>query len=505
MGKKEKLLSALLGMVVTIVLVMPVFASTTDGTIDSTSKWAWGSKIGWLNFGNSGGNVHVTDSALTGSVWNDLYGWIKLNPSTSGVTNNAEGVLSGYAWGDNIGWINFSGVTISASGVFAGTASGTNTGIINFSCVNCSVVTDWRPASARGSGAVTPPSGGTAIPVSSAPAPSLPPPVASSTTSTPVLPASTVSTATSTPPAEPIVKPLAKPSPLAQVVESVVDTVKQAELQVLETLKKISGSFTKQFSKIKLPVIPIAKVFDRVKLWMPYLFKEEPFKKVPIETFVAKVTPPSLTGKWEYLDPEPTQRFVFAPLPKDFIALASKFPEVGNTFKRVGINRMSDIEKMKSVQMYLPGLTRAVGLLAPKLDITKPDSAKGIPVADMTQSVKDKIPQEVIFAKAGGQMVDFKIALSLTAKGRAEQKISTISGKPLQLTVKPGKPVKRVRGFVVFRSKKPQVRAEIQLKNLVSSLVFAEPALAYEQQVEVPTEEKLVLLEFEYTDPDGDG
>ena len=482
----------LLGMTAIIVFVIPVFASTTDGTIDATSKWAWGSKIGWLNFGNSGGNVHVTDSALIGSVWNDLYGWIKLNPSTSGVTNNAEGVLSGYAWGDNIGWIDFSGVTISVSGVFAGTASGTNTGIINFSCTNCSVVTDWRPASSR---AVSAPSGGVALPVNLSPA---------------IAPATTVEeiviTTTTQPSIQPVAKLPAPPkiSPIAKVVESII------QLPVVDKLKELMGDLVTELSKLQLPefelpIIPIAKIYDRIKLWTPYFFKEEPLKKVPIETFVAKVTPPSLTGQWEHLDPKPTQRFVFAPLPKDFSALASKFPEVGNTFKRVGINRMSDIEKMKSVQMYLPGLTRAVGLSAPKLDITKPDSVSGVPVADMTQSAKDKIPQEVVFAKAGGQMVDFKIALSLTAKGRAEQKIRTISGKQLQLTVKPSKPVKRVRGFIVFRSLKPQVRAEIELKNLVSSLVFAEPALAHEQSVEVPTEEKLVLLEFEYTDPDGDG
>jgi len=45
------------------------FASTTDGTIDSTYKYAWGANIGWINFGTSGGNVHITDSALTGYVW----------------------------------------------------------------------------------------------------------------------------------------------------------------------------------------------------------------------------------------------------------------------------------------------------------------------------------------------------------------------------------------------------------------------------------------------------
>jgi hypothetical protein len=126
-----------------------VFASTTDGTIDSTYKYAWGENIGWINFGCSNCNVHITDSTLTGYAWSDNYGWINLNPTTSGVKNNNEGTLSGYAWGEKLGWINFNGATINSSGVFAGSASGDNSGQISFDCTNCSVKTDWRPRSAR--------------------------------------------------------------------------------------------------------------------------------------------------------------------------------------------------------------------------------------------------------------------------------------------------------------------------------------------------------------------
>lgn len=486
MVKIGKLFLTLLMVVAAIVFAIPAFASTSDGTIDSTAKWVWSEKIGWINFGVTSGNVHVTDSGLTGYAWNDLYGWIKLNPSTSGVANNNEGTLSGSAWGENIGWIDFTGVVINASGVFTGTASGTNTGIINFDCTNCSVKTDWRPASAR----VSAPAGGVAFPVNIFGAPAGGAVTEEVTTTAPPLPP--IVTTTTLPPAEVSVPPV-KISPIASIAEK---------------LKGIVGGLVAQISKIprfKLPVIPIAKLYDQIKLWTPYFFKLPPKAKIPIEQFVSKKTPLALKGQWEHLDPKSTQRFVFAPLPKDFLALEKKFPEVRNTFKRVGINRLGDIEKMKSVQMYLPGLTRSTGLTPPQIGAAKYEAPKSIPLDEMPDSLKAKIPSEVIFVRAGGQMVDFKIALSLTAKGRAEQKINTISGKTLQLTVRPEKPVKRIRGFVVFRSKKPQIRAEIQLKNLVSSLVFAEPALAFEQKTEVEMEEKLVLLEFEYTDPDGDG
>ncbi len=127
-----------------------IFASTTDGTILSTDKYAWGENVGWINLGTTEGNVHVTASALTGYMWDSIYGWVNLNPTNGGVLNDGQGNLSGYAWSAGAGYINFSGVVINSSGRFtgqAGTAS-TTYGRINFSCDNCSVITDWRPASA---------------------------------------------------------------------------------------------------------------------------------------------------------------------------------------------------------------------------------------------------------------------------------------------------------------------------------------------------------------------
>ena len=142
-----------------IVLLSPsfVFASETNGTVDSTYKYAWSENIGWINFEVSGGNVAITDSGITGYAWSANHGWINLNPSSSGVSNNNEGTLSGSAWGENTGWIDFAGVTIDSSGYFSGYASGTVTGQISFNCANTSscgssdfkVRTDWRPRSAR--------------------------------------------------------------------------------------------------------------------------------------------------------------------------------------------------------------------------------------------------------------------------------------------------------------------------------------------------------------------
>ncbi len=145
------------------ILPMVVAASTTDGTIDSTYKYAEGlnANVGKINFGLTAGNVHLTDTLLTGYAWSETSGWINLSPTNGGVTNNAEGVLSGYAWGENTGWINFAptqgGVTVDTLGVFHGYAWSQNLGWISFNCANnnsCAtddfkVQTDWRPLSTR--------------------------------------------------------------------------------------------------------------------------------------------------------------------------------------------------------------------------------------------------------------------------------------------------------------------------------------------------------------------
>lgn len=148
-------------------------ASQTQGTIDSTLKYAWSDNAGWINFGASTGNVQVTDAALTGYAWSSTYGWINLNPAQGGITNTSAGLLSGFAWGESLGWIDFSGVSIDGTGHFHGAATGSLVGTLTFDCTNCAVVTDWRPLSDRSS---TPPisGGGSGHAVSSG-IPGLPP------------------------------------------------------------------------------------------------------------------------------------------------------------------------------------------------------------------------------------------------------------------------------------------------------------------------------------------
>lgn len=142
-----------------------VYASTTNGTIDTTNHsallcmddtCATTTEINFLT--TNGRDVHVTSSAVTGDIWSEEMGWINLDPTNGGVTNTNNGELGGYAWGENAGWINFSptngGVNISSSGKFIGWAWAQNYGWIKFNCStpNACVETDWRYPGGGGGG-----------------------------------------------------------------------------------------------------------------------------------------------------------------------------------------------------------------------------------------------------------------------------------------------------------------------------------------------------------------
>ncbi len=140
----------LLQMVVLASVILAPLISQAN--IDPAEKFAWSSQTGWQNWAPThGGGVTVVKSGangyISGYVWAENVGWIKLGSGTGpyansdatnwGVNMDASGKLSGYAWSSHVGWINFSpthgGVTVSTvNGRFDGYAWGENIGWIRF-------------------------------------------------------------------------------------------------------------------------------------------------------------------------------------------------------------------------------------------------------------------------------------------------------------------------------------------------------------------------------------
>jgi len=444
-----------------------VFASETEGTIDTTDKYAWGENVGWINFGCTNCSVAITDTVITGYAWSEEYGWINLNPTNSGVTNTSAGVLGGYAWGSNIGWIDFTGVTINSSGEFLGYATvDSNSSQISFNCVNgssCSssdfkVSTDWRPTTAR----TVVSSGG------------------SSSSGGSLLPCYLFSNCiVSIPPA------------------TILDSANKVTAGVSNTINSLYNSFLSFLNPRSVPAI--------------------------VE--VPKIAPIAFSAQWNLLPVNAINTFVFAPLPYEIRVLATKFPELGETLKDVGVERFTDIRKLVGTTFNIQGLAeldrtlknldidqltelKGISLNVPGIyDTTgKLSLIKGLPVSQFPLIAKKSLPTEFVFARGGKELIDLNVNISINESGGVTQKISSLPGETLRLVVKPISSARSVTGYFVFKSATPRIsKTEISRSSLSASALLAFGGLIETNPKPISPENKLVLSSFEYTDPDRDG
>lgn len=278
-----------------------------------------------------------------------------------------------------------------------------------------------------------------------------------------------------------------------------------------------ASSITQPLKIAERPANLFDPVIRVVKPLLPDFLK--PVPEQPKEEIISREAPLALQNTWKLLPPESIASFVLAPLPNEIKQLAQKFPELSDTFEEVGISDITDVQKLKTVKLTLPGLTERAGLPIAEVKTGKLALPKGVPLADLSTEAKQEIPTEIVFAKTGGGLIDFNAVLSINDQNEPQQKINTISGKPLQLVVKPDKPVKTIKGYMVFKSRKTEPSSiEVSSNNLVASLLFEEPVFSRSVKNESELvalesalkssenpEEELVLIEFEYTDPDGDG
>jgi len=257
---------------------------------------------------------------------------------------------------------------------------------------------------------------------------------------------------------------------------------------------------------VTIPPLPIiGRIGEIIKPLIPKIFKPEERKPAPVVT-VPEKAPIVLAGEWRILPSKPIEEFVLSPLPKEIKVLAQKFPKLEKTFEEVGITKITDIERLKQTELKLPGLTEAAGF--PRLEIEPGKFAlpKGVPLAELTSQIKEQIPTEIVFSKTAGGLIDYNIFLTVSEQGKPQQTITTIVGKPLELVVKPDQPVKSIKGYVIFKSKKPKETSfQMPLESFTASLVFSRPDFTQPSEKPTETEEAMVLLEFDYTDPDNDG
>ncbi|MFA5877790.1 MAG: hypothetical protein WC845_00200 [Candidatus Staskawiczbacteria bacterium] len=224
--------------------------------------------------------------------------------------------------------------------------------------------------------------------------------------------------------------------------------------------------------------------------------KEEPKLDLPpAEEIVMEEAPSSMRNKWNIFPAKSFGKFVLGPIPKEFSDLAQKIPSLGKTFKEIDILRISDMGKLVGVNLVLPGLAETTSLPIADIGTGKLALPQGIPLDKLTVLAKAKIPTEVIFARTSNGLVDQNVSLYVNAQGELQQKIKMLSGKSLQLIVKPDKPVQGVKGYLAL--KQAGFSSNPFPQYLAASLISS--------QVQEDINNILLLQEFNYQDNDRDG
>lgn len=282
-----------------------VFASDTNGTIDSTYKYAWGENIGWINFGCDNCDVSVTDAGLSGYALSETVGWINLGD----VVNDGEGNLSGYAWGENAGWVKFDptngGVVINSSGEFSGSALGENIGWIIFGG-DYKVKTDWRPQNARPACNNSGDDDGDGKTDYSAD------PGCSSQDDTDETDPPTITGSGS------------------RGSRSYYPPTQNLTANITDGLTSVVESLIPDFFKRTPEVVPTIQPSQEGSL--------------------------SFENSWDYLDASLVRNFIFAPLPSELAVFIKKYPDLGKIFTKLGVNTVADMDKLKGAVVSLPSV-----------------------------------------------------------------------------------------------------------------------------------------------------
>jgi len=212
---------------------------------------------------------------------------------------------------------------------------------------------------------------------------------------------------------------------------------------------------------------------------------------------IPQETPEALQGL-KIMDINPLGKFALSQVGTDIGFFASKLPQLKKVLDALAINlnNLSDIKRLGQTELYLPGLTQTVLSPAENLQADAIAGIKGVPLAELSAKVISKMPSNIVFAKASGGLIDFSSVLSVDDKGKTQQKIRAISGKPIQLVIKPDNPASRVTGLITLKSlaSASQPSKNVFTKLFTAALMVANP---------VPTAQNsavsgLLVQKFEY-------
>ncbi len=203
---------------------------------------------------------------------------------------------------------------------------------------------------------------------------------------------------------------------------------------------------------------PIVEVINNIKKVINQITSVFNLPVAQPETLVVQIpkeAPPALQG-WELFTVKTGKELGLTSIASNIESFSLKVPQFNAVLKQIGIDykKVNDVSKLNGIQLRIPGLTQtALSFLG--ADIQKLSDGKAIPLVDLTDEIRYKIPTNIVFAKTAGGFIDYSIGLLFDKKGNTEQKITTVAGKPVQLIIKPENPAKRVSGFLTLKKANP--------------------------------------------------
>jgi len=189
--------------------------------------------------------------------------------------------------------------------------------------------------------------------------------------------------------------------------------------------------------------------------------------------------------------------------------LLSKFPEVGKILTEKGIGEMSDLAR-SSINFSLPALNRILDIGKAEVKTVRLKLAKNIPLISLSAEMKNKLPAETILARSKGETIDIPLKISIDKQGKIEQKINVISGKTLNLSIKPEKEARKVMGYFTLKTRNSALDQKGIMERIFGKIFGAEARAVENEGAEAgikdkKIEDRFLLKEFEFMDPDKDG
>ncbi len=298
---------------------------------------------------------------------------------------------------------------------------------------------------------------------------------------------------------EPPVPPMSPPVPVTPTTQPAQPTAEQPPSpDILNQLSQQLNSIAQQAKGLALA-----------------LFQKQQGQKQPAYPPIAEVAPkeaPPALRELKIMSVNPFGDFALSQIKSDVNFFSEKLPQLKKTLDALGINsnKLNDIKRLNQAQLYLPGLTQTVfnkseilktNKIANNLQENALAAVKGIPLAKINATSLKKIPSNIVFARTAGELVDFTSALVIDDKGNVKQKITTISGKPIELVIKPDQLARKVSGFVTLKNlqnaQKNQSNQNNLAKNLPAALSAADSAPAPKDS---SSNILLVVQKFEYSE-----